>query len=235
MANFLILLLQIFGISVFTLSALRIGEKALNAWLCLLAVAMNLFVTKQITLLGLEVTASDAMAVCYLLGLCLIQEYWGRWAARIHVVIAMLVCLGFIMLSHVHLLYTPNRFDVMEPHFIALLNPLPRLVLASLASFLAIQIVDIAFFQYLRSKWQGKWFTGRTGLCLVLSQVLDTILFSFLGLYGLVGNLMHVMIVSFIIKVTVIFFALPFVTFSKKMIPPQQKAQQMRWANNTTE
>lgn len=209
--NLLPLLLQVFVICGLSVGTLKMGEKALNSWLCLVAVGMNLFVTKQINLFGLHVTAAEALAVGYLLGLSLIQEFYGKKAARQHVYISMLVSIGFLLLSWVHVSYSPNEFDTMQPHFNIILTPLPRIVCASLTSFFVIQLCDIAFFQYLRRRTQGKWLLARTGTCLVLTQVLDTVLFSFLGLYGLVHDLSHVMVVSFIIKLCVIFLSLPFV------------------------
>lgn len=191
---------------------------------------MNLFVLKQINLLGLEVTASESLAVGYLLGLSLIQEFYGRKAARQHVLISMTVSIGFLILAWVHLSYSPNSYDLAHSLYVQLLKPLPRLIGASLLSFLTIQVVDIAFFQYLRQKTQGKWFAGRTGLTLILSQLLDTLLFSFLGLYGLVHNIIHIMIVSFTIKVVVIFFSLPFVQLSKSVMGPGKSS-----GNETTD
>lgn len=217
MNNVWILISQVFVISGISLICLRLGEKTLNSWLCLLAVAMNLFVIKQINLFGMEVTATDAMAVGYLLGLVLIQEYYGTKSARKHVLISFICSLGFMLLSFFHLLYDPNRLDVTHPYFVAILSPMPRLFAASFASFLIIQMVDISIFQWLRNKLNGSWFTGRAGICLVISQILDTLIFSYAGLYGLVPNLWDVMIVSFIIKIIVIMLSLPFTTLSRKI------------------
>lgn len=232
MHNFYTLLFQIGICCGLSLVALRVGEKCLNSWLCLLAVAMNLFVTKQITLLGLDVTASEALAVSYLLGLSLIQEYYGREAARKHVFTAFLCCVGFLFLTQTHLFFHPNKYDMMHGHFEALFKPMPRLILASMVSFFMIQLVDIALFSFLQYKTNGRHLTMRTGMCLVLSQIMDTVIFSYLGLYGLVENLSHVMLVSFAIKTATIFLSLPYVSFSKRIISFKQKPQAVAWGLN---
>lgn len=218
MNNVWILIFQVIVISGISLLCLRLGEKTLNSWLCLLAVAMNLFVIKQITLFGMEVTATDALAVGYLLGLVLIQEYYGTQSARRHVLISFICSFGFLFLSFCQCIYLPNQFDMAHSYFMAILSPMPRLFAASFISFLIIQMVDISIFQWLRKKLNGSWFTGRAGICLVISQVLDTIIFSYAGLYNLVPNLGHVMIVSFIIKIIVIILSLPFAKLSKKIL-----------------
>lgn len=213
MINVSVLLLQIFLICGVNVISLRMGEKALNSWLCLVAVGMNLFVTKQITLFGLHVTATDSFAVGYFLGLNILQEVYGRSAAKSHMKIALIVCLFFAGLSFTHLLYVPNKFDLMQPHFVYILTPMPRLLLASLMSFFVVQLIDINFFQWLRNKIGSGWLTSRLGISLIFSQIIDTFLFSMIGLYGLIENIFHVMIMSLIVKTITIVFSLLFFPF----------------------
>ncbi len=216
--NALHLCLHISVISAITLIALRYGIETMIAWLCLLGVVMNIFVLKQITLFGLCVTASDALAVGYLLGLNLIQEFFGRSQARKCVWISFFVGCAFIVLSQIHLRYQPNAFDNTQSAFSALLNPAPRIFLASIFSFLTVQFIDLSFFSFLRKKTSGKFLTARTILALILSQTLDTLLFSFIGLYGLVSSVTDIMILSLAVKGIVILLSAPFVALSKKVV-----------------
>jgi uncharacterized integral membrane protein (TIGR00697 family) len=215
MLNIGCLVAQVFVICGLSVLTLKLGEKALNSWLCLVAIAMNLFVTKSVDIGNLSVTATDSLAVGYMLGLALIQENFGRHAARQHVLICFIVSVGFALLSSLHLLYEPNEFDVMHGVFVALLRPMPRLLFASLASFLLIQLMDIAVFQWLRTRWEGKCLSLRTGICLTLSQICDTVVFSYLGLWGLVPNLWHVILLSLAVKMCVVVLSTPFVELSK--------------------
>ncbi len=216
--NALVLSLHITAICSLTLTALRYGKELVIAWLCLLALAMNLFVLKQIDLFGLSVTSSDALAVGYLLGLNLIQEFFGKQMARKTVWISFFVSTSFVLLSQIQLAYTPNAYDLAQPHFAFLFSPMPRIMLASLFSFVVIQLVDLAFFGFLRNKTGGRFLTVRITLALLLSQTLDTLLFSYLGLYGLVENLGHIIILSLAVKGLVILCTSPFVLFSKRVI-----------------
>ena len=222
MLNLLILTLHVATISALTLFALRFGKELMVAWLCILAVVMNLFVLKQITLFGLSVTSSDALAVGYLLGLNLIQEFFGRAFARKCVWISLFTSCGFVLLSQIHLLYAPNQFDLSQPHFIFLFNPMPRIIFASLFSFLTVQLFDLTFFSFLREKTAGKYLTSRIALALVISQTLDTLLFSYLGLYGIVASLTHIICLSLAVKGVVILLSTPFVSLSKKIVPYAQ-------------
>lgn len=189
------------------------------AWLTLLAVTMNLFILKQITLFGLNVTSTDALAVGYLLGLNLIQEFFGKESARQTTWISLFLSSAFVLLSQIHLAYTPNAHDLAHPHFAFLLAFIPRIIIASLFSFVVTQLFDLSFFGFLREKTAGKCLTRRTALALILSQTMDTLLFSFLGLTGVLADIGHVILLSLAIKGFAICLSTPFVYLSKRIMP----------------
>jgi len=199
--NLLVFQLHVLFICSISLGMLKLGERAINAWLCVLAIAMNLFVTKQISLGPIDVTASDSIAGCYLLGLCLIQEHFGRKSARQHVIFAFSCAVAFLGLSWFHVWYQPNDFDVMHGIHKTALSCMPRLVIASLTSFLLIQVVDISVFQRLKDRFGGRFFVFRTFITLMISNILDTFIFTFLGLWGLIGNIWHVIWFSLAVKI----------------------------------
>lgn len=214
---YLILSFHVFVIGGLTLFFLRLGKEALIAWLALLAVAMNLFVLKQISLFGLTVTASDPLSVGYLLAFNLIQEFFGKKFARKAMWIAFAISLCFLILSQFQLAYQPSAVDHSHVHYVALLSAFPRLVIASLTTFFCVQFFDLTFFSYIRSKTHGRWLTARVALSLCLAQTLDTILFSFLGLYGIVDSILQIIVFCLSLKLMVVIFSSPFAWVSKKV------------------
>ena len=215
MENWIILYIHIAFTCGISIGMLRLGERALNAWLCVVAICMNLFVTKQISIGFLEVTATDALAASYLLGLCLIQENFGKRSARMHVLFSFLCSVGFLGLSFIHLWYVPGEHDVMHPLFVTLLDPMPRLIIASLTSFVVIQLIDVSIFQWLREKMKGHFFPLRAAVCLILANLSDTILFSYLGLYGMVAHLWDIIFFSLLIKIIATAISIPFASFAQ--------------------
>lgn len=197
----------------FVFLALRLGKSALTALVALQGVFANLFVVKQITLFGFSVTCSDVFAIGAILSLNLLQEYFGKEAAKHAVKISFLSLLFFVVLSQVHLFYTPNQSDVTQVAFQTILTHSVRIVFASLATFFIVQQFDLRFFGWLKGK-----LPIRVATSLVCSQFLDTALFSILGLYGIVESVLDIMIVSFIIKCMIIFTSSPFVVFSKRFV-----------------
>ena len=65
----------------FLLGAVRLGQGALQTVVVLQIALANLFVVKQMSLFGFSVMCSDVYAVGAMLGLNLLQEYWGKEAA----------------------------------------------------------------------------------------------------------------------------------------------------------
>jgi len=208
--NELIFFFHIFLVSGFALGALRLGQGALVAFIALQGVLANLFVVKQMELFGLAVTCGDVFAVGAILSLNLIQEYFGRPAADGAIRVSFGALLFFALVSQVHLFYLPIGSDEA---FQAILSPIGRLTAASMATFYLVQQVDVRLFSFLKGT-----LPLRVAISLVVSQALDTVLFSFLGLYGLVESVGSIILFSFLIKCAVAFLSVPFVMLSKRVV-----------------
>ena len=78
---------------------LAIGNQALCSFLCVQAILANLFVIKQITLLGFTATASDMYIVGSVLTLNLLQEYYGKDEARRAIWISFSMLLFYTIVS----------------------------------------------------------------------------------------------------------------------------------------
>lgn len=213
--NEFIFLLQILLIVVFTFGALKLGKEALIGWIALLAVMANLFVLKQIVLFGFEVTASDAFAMGSLLGLSFLQEYFGQEEAKKATWICFFFLFFFALASQVHLLYLPSPHDASQTAFLTLLSPTPRLFIASMGVFFIVQQMDIRVFSLIKSRFPIKSFAFRASLALIFSQSLDTILFSFAGLYGIAASMVDVIVMSLLIKLLITFCFTPFLRLAK--------------------
>ena len=205
MINELIFFIQIFLIVGFALVAFKLGKEALVAWVAIQPLIANLFVLKQITLFGLDVTASDAFIIGSLLGLNFLQEYFNREEANRATRICFFFMLFFALVSQLHLIYQPNAYDTSQSAFLTLLTPSPRLLIASMSVFFIVQQMDIRFFAFLKKILPQVSFAWRAAIALVFSQFLDTVLFSFAGLYGIVESILDIMVMSFFIKLVVIF------------------------------
>jgi len=213
--NEILFFIQILLVVGFALGALKLGKGALTAWISIQALLANLFVIKQINLFGFEVTPSDAFAIGSLLGLNFLQEYFGREEAQKSTWICFFFMCFFTLASQLHLLYLPSQYDTTQSAFSTILSPAPRLLAASMGVFFIVQQIDVRFFNLLKQHCPKLSFPMRTACTLVVSQFLDTLLFSFAGLYGMVFSLVDIIAVSFTIKIAIILCAIPAMRWTK--------------------
>ena len=222
MGNELIFLSHIFVVVGFVLGALRLGNEALAALIALQAVLANLFVVGQMSLFGFSVTCSDVFAIGAILGLNLLQEYYGKDAANKAVRISFFCLVFFTIMSQIHLFYTPLPEERTYSAFYTILSSTPRIAFASMGVFYIVQKLDIRLFGWLKSLFRGNCLPLRVFISLVLTQLLDTPLFSFFGLYGLVVSLFDIIAVSFFIKCLIIGCSAPISIFSKRFVKDVQ-------------
>jgi hypothetical protein len=211
--NELIFLFHIVTVIAFIFAALRLGKSALSAFIAMQAVLANLFVVKQISLFRFSVTCSDVFAIGSILSLNLLQEYFGKEAAKHAARISFLLLLFFAIASQIHLSYLPTLLDTTQSAFSSIFASSPRIIMASIATFYLVQQWDVRFFSYLKGS-----LPIRVAISLIFSQLLDTTLFSFLGLYGLVESLFDIIALSFLIKCIIIGVNTPFVLLSKRFV-----------------
>lgn len=203
--NETIFLTHVFLVIGLVLIASRWGKNALVASIVLQAVFANLFVVKQISLFGFSVTCSDVFAIGGILGLNLLQEYHGRSEANLAVRASFLGLLFFMVMSKMHLWYIPLPTDTTQSAFEQIFSSTTRITCASIGVYYLVQKMDVKLFGSLKIFFQDKHLPIRVMISLIVTQFVDTLLFSFFGLYGLVASLWDVVIVSFLVKCGIIF------------------------------
>jgi len=218
MTNELFFLLHSILISLFAVIALKIGKEALIALLCTQAILSNLFVSKQIIIWGLCATCSDAFSVGSSLSLNLLQEYFGKITAKKTILISIFILIFYLFMSQMHLLYVPSEFDSSQAFFYNLLSTTPRIITGSIIAYFISQQADTALYSYFNNKFAGKYFITRNYGSLLISQLIDTALFTVLGLYGIAQNLPQIFVVSYGVKVITIIISAPIVGLLKKFI-----------------
>ncbi len=213
--NEILFLLHILLVVAFALGSLRLGKEALIAFVTITALLANLLVLKQMRIFGLTITCTDVFAIGSILGLNLLQEYFGKESSSKAAWVCFYLITFFAIMSQIHLAYTPSYTDMTQSSYFTILSPTPRLLLASLAVFFVVQQFDIRFYGWLKKGLARAPLMVRNGISLIISQLLDTALFSVLGLYGLVDSLADIILFSFVVKLFIIFSITPFISLSR--------------------
>jgi queuosine precursor transporter len=216
MSNEVILLSQAlmgFGL---ILCALRFGGPL---HLKIIAVAatllMNIFVLKQFTVFGLEITGGN---VCYaMVFLCTdaISELYGPKAARKLVILGFLASTLMVLFSQFILAYQPNSFDFAHDALNTIFSFSPRIVFFSLLSYLIAQNISIALFHRIKRATQGRMLWLRNNISTLVGQTFDTVFFTMTALYGVIDNLGEVMLFSLIVKLMLAALDTPFLYLAR--------------------
>ncbi len=218
-ANEITFCIHILVTVVLVIIGLRMGKVTLTAIFSLQAILGNLFVTKQMTCFGLNITCSDVYTIGALLSLNLLQEYYGKEAAKKGAWTSAFILLGFILFAMIQVAYEPNDYDSTHGAFQLILSSTPRIMVASLAVMFVAQRMDIALYSFMRKVIPSSSLLLRFGSTALITQCFDTIAFSFLGLYGLVHSLFDIILMSYLIKVIVIVLMAPMTHLVRKVVP----------------
>lgn len=209
---------HVITVSACVLAGVRLGPAGLTSFMALLTVLSNIFITKQMVIFGLSATCADAFSVGAGLTLNMLQEYFGKIAAQQAIWISTACLLFYLLMTQFHLAYIPSAADTMHIHAQALLESTPRIIIASLIAYFISQQIESRLYAYFRVRFANKHFVLRNYSSLLISQLIDTILFTGLGLYGLVENMWHVALVAYVVKVITIACAGPVIGFFRSII-----------------
>lgn len=216
--NELIFIGHVTLVSLATLFFARLGKEALVSYISLLFVVANIFVIKQVDLWGWYATSADALIIGVSFGINLLQETWGKEIARKTIWISFACSAFYMLMAQFLLAYTPTSSDLTHTHFATLMAHTWRIVIASFISYIITQMADTYLYAYMRKKTNDRYFVARNYLSMCSSQLFDTILFSFLGLYGIMTNIGHIIIISYFLKLVAIALTTPFLIMAKKVV-----------------
>lgn len=180
--------------------ALHLGPSFLFTSMVVQGICANIFILKEISLFGLSVTGTDAFMIGIILAINLLEEFYGTEASQKAIsnyIFSMFLLLPF---KFIHLWYNPTASDTTDPHFQEILASSGRIILSTLiASFISLKL-DRKLYQILSLKLGSEFLIMKNFITTTISQFIDTILFSYLALWGIFSNLWELIIFSYAIK-----------------------------------
>jgi len=126
--------------------------------------------------------------------------------------------LFFFLFSKIHLYYEPSVYDHAHSAYAHLLTPAPRLVAASMLTFLIVQQCDARAYRFWRTKFPHFSPLLANALIMCASQGLDTVLFVFLGLWGMVSAVGEILLVTYSIKLLAILCVFIFSVLTRPLL-----------------
>ena len=201
------------------------GKKGLLAFYVLATLLANIEVLILVRAFGVEMTLGNVLFASTFLITDILSENHSRKDANKAVIISTLCSVIFIVISQSWLLYTPSVNDWASGAFRTIFSSTPRIVCASLAVYLLSQLTDV----WLYHKWwewckkhfgdekKGLWI--RNNGSTMISQLINTFLYTFLAFYGTysISTLVSIFTSSYLIYIVTSLLDTPFVYWCRRI------------------
>lgn len=200
-------------------------EQGLYLWTVIATIAANIEVLIVVNAFGMEQTLGNILFASTFLVTDICSELYGKKSAQRAVYIGIATSVCFILISQSWLLYHPNETDWAMPHMQAVFSNTPRLMLVGIAVYVVVQMFDVWAYH--------KWWALTNKLCgdrkrflwlrnngsTLLSQLLNTVLFTWGAFYGIysVETLISIALSSYVIFIVTSLVDTPFVYLARKM------------------
>lgn len=226
MSNEILIILSIFVIYGGVVAFYRFfGKAGLLAFNVLATILANIEVLMLVNAFGIEMTLGNVLFASTFLITDIMSENHSRKDANKAVIISTMASVMFIFISQMWLLYTPSANDWACPSIRYIFTSTPRIVCASLVVYLISQLVDVWLYhkwwglcrRYFKDERKGLWI--RNNGSTLISQFLNTALYTFLAFYGTysIQTLISIFISSYIIYFFTSVLDTPFVYWCRKI------------------
>jgi len=219
------------------LLACRLGRTWVCAAVAVCAVMMNVVVQKPIHLFGLDVTAGNVLFAVIFFATDLLNEHYGRREAQRAVWIGFAASVFIVVMSQCVLRYGPHDSDAHRALGVLFeYTAYPRIVTASMASFLIFQSLDVYVFDRIRRATHGRMLWLRNNGSTFLSQLGDTLFFSYFGIWDVpwlgleridpaMSSFRDLVVFSYLVKLTLALLDTPFIYLStlRGLRPPRRE------------
>ncbi len=194
MVNEIVLILSLICIYATVLLAYRfLGKDGLYIWSAIATITANIEVIILIKAFGMEQTLGNILFASTFLVTDILSENEGEKAARKAVFAGIFANIVFVLISQSWFFYQPSTLDWASGSLREIFNYIPRFMLVGIAVYALSQVLDVWFYhgiwkittRIFKSSTKGLWI--RNNGSTLLSQAINTILFSFGAFYGMEG------------------------------------------------
>ncbi len=184
---------------------------AINAVFIMSLLIANVVAGKVVDLFGFIVPAAVVAYGITFLCTDVINEIWGKEEAQKTVKLGLKIQLASTALILLAIWLPPAVFAVdFNAAFKTVLSQNVRVVFASLTAYTISQAYDVISFNFWRNKTKGKHKWLRNNASTLVSQIIDTAIFITIAFWGMVPNLLWMIISQYVVKAIIALLDTPF-------------------------
>lgn len=208
------------------LTAFRLfGKSGLYLWCGLSVVIANIQVLKTVELFGMVSTLGNIVYASSFLATDILSEIYGRRAAIKGVAVGFFSLVVMTLLMQLSLWFAPHESDFAQPALETLFALLPRIAGASLLAYLVSQTHDIWAYDFWKRRFPDlRWLWLRNNASTVVSQLIDSAIFSFAAFVGVfeMPIVLDIWLTTCLFKWVVALVDTPFIYAAVRMAPEKK-------------
>lgn len=207
------------------------GRTGLYCCTVFATITANIEVLLMVDAFGMEQTLGNVLFASTFLVTDILSETEGKKEARTAVNIGIATSIAFILVSQSWLLYEPAQSDWARSSFETIFSNTPRLMIVSLLVYAICQKFDVWAYH----KWwaftekkcgdHGRFLWLRNNGSTLISQVLNTLLYSFGAFWGIydLKTMISICIASYVIFIVTSLADTPVLYAARKMKQKKMK------------
>ncbi|MFC0014635.1 MULTISPECIES: queuosine precursor transporter [Allobacillus] len=198
------------------------GKNGLIVWIGMSTVLANMQVLKTVELFGVIATLGNILYGTIFLATDIINEKYGKAEARKAVWLGFYTLVTMTIVMQFALLFQPHESDVAHEALSDIFNLVPQVAVGSLLAYIVSQNIDVVIFAKLKEKFAGtKFLWVRNNLSTMISQLIDTTIFSVIAFWHFlttdISVWLSIFISTYVIKFLVSALDTPFMYLAKKI------------------
>ena len=163
-----------------------LGKLGLYIWISIACILANIQVLKLVNVFGLTATLGNIVYATSFLATDILSENYGEKDARKAVVVGFIALFSMTVLMNLALLYRPSEADFAQDSLVIIFSLMPRITLASFTAYWVAQLHDIwAYNLWRKIKPEVRHIWLRNNLSTMVSQLIDTVIFTVIAFWGL--------------------------------------------------
>ncbi len=220
MSNELVLILFVFFNLGVVLTCYKMGRRFLELYIIVAMISVYCMAGKLFDFFGLPVNPSVATYSGIFLATDMLTEKYGKGIGYRMIRIGFMSACLFVAMTQIALLFTPlNAVAVLSDSMGVVFGTSLRIFIGGASAYLIAQHFDVWFYHFLHQKTGDKFLWIRNNFSTGVSQFIDSVIFFSIAFYGVIPNLVEIIIVGYLIKLGVALLDTPFMYLSKKVIP----------------
>ncbi len=202
------------------------GKNGLFAFAIFGTILGNIAVCKCVDLFGLSTTAGNVLYASTFLVTDILSEKYGKKDAQKAVKYSFTIMLLWLLGTQLILQFTPNANDYINDSLKVVFGLVPRITIASLIGFICSQNIDVFLYHLIWKKTgdnKSKLWLRNNGSTLI-SQAIDTVIFTFLAFWGTyeANVFVSILITTYLFKALVAVIDTPFIYIARKINPREE-------------